>query len=564
MFAQIYRWFQVRTLACGLFLAGVVVPSATAQTISNTELRITSATLSDGQAGVTVRDTFEFTFSRALPFSSITNVAFHFEPRRLNLREEFFFGGDRTVRFRVLHQANTDYVAYAFGAVTCNDPARGQGCFSPMAPATTLYLQKRPQVYNYTTAPTIGQRRVSGMVTFGDTDFPVAKWGGNAQILRNVIAEAYSDVARYAPPPLLSTAATDSLARTVVFLLDRFTLSASTWLPRSGAAPDAAGAFTVPHVRDGQYWPVAIHFADRFGQSIARYGYHDADGDFDPDPITVEGGNVTGLNIILMPDEPILARTSLPMGEAQARQVFADAELHTLTALNPTASGTAALWRYVYYSPGKDSLVTVDASSFSAQAFVSEAEPGFAERLALPDAFANSDEIFALAEAAGGGAFRAQYPDEQVMMFAELGDLPLDFRPARPARFWHIRYESPMDAPEPQTLDLFFDAETGAQLQGTFVSNAPGTPVLEIGLEQPAPHPVRTQASLTYTLTSPGHVRLVLFDLVGRQVAVLQDAAQSAGTHTLTWDAGALAAGTYFVRLQVGEAIVLRPVVVAR
>lgn len=563
--SSLYKQMRGRSLAALLAVSSILSAlPGTAQTISNTELRITSATLQDGQAGVTVRDTFEFTFSRALPFSSITNTAFYFEPRALAHREEFFFGGDRTVRFRIVHQPETDYVVYVFGALTCNDPARGQGCYSALAPASTFYLQKRPHVLNYTTAATAGTRDVSGQVTFGDLSQPPAKAGGNAALMRDLVAAAYSDLTPAGPPPLFSAAATDSLARTVVLLLDRYALSASAWRPRAGAAPDAAGAFQMNHVRDGVYWPVAVHFADRFGKTVGRYGYHDADGDFEPDPVTVSGGNVSGLNMVLMPDEPILAGVATEVARLRARSLFSDAELLTVQGLDPRTDGTAVLWRYTYYSPGRDSVVTVDASSFSTQSYLSAAPPEMAAQLPLARTFVNSDHIMQLAEAQGGAEFRAGYPDGWVTISAALGDLPLLFRPASPARFWHVLYESPPGEGEMRSLELFFDAETGARLQGQPVSTERLDEIPMLVLSEPSPHPVRSQMKITYTLRSSGMARLSLFDVLGRRVAQLSDAVQPAGTHSVTWDASAIAAGTYFLRLEAEGHVVQQPIVVAR
>ena len=51
------------------------------------------------------------------------------------------------------------------------------------------------------------------------------------------------------------------------------------------------------------------------------------------------------------------------------------------------------------------------------------------------------------------------------------------------------------------------------------------------------------------TLAEAGPVQLCVFDLQGRLVADLFAGTQSAGSHTVTWDAGDLGSGVYFVRL---------------
>ncbi|HLT47758.1 MAG TPA: T9SS type A sorting domain-containing protein, partial [Rubricoccaceae bacterium] len=50
-------------------------------------------------------------------------------------------------------------------------------------------------------------------------------------------------------------------------------------------------------------------------------------------------------------------------------------------------------------------------------------------------------------------------------------------------------------------------------------------------------------------------VRLAVYDVLGREVAVLVDARQEAGAHRATFDASGLAAGTYVYRLVVGSEV---------
>jgi 3-dehydroquinate dehydratase len=73
------------------------------------------------------------------------------------------------------------------------------------------------------------------------------------------------------------------------------------------------------------------------------------------------------------------------------------------------------------------------------------------------------------------------------------------------------------------------------------------------------PNPMRGgDASIAYTLTRAGAVRLEIFDVTGQRVRTLERATRSAGPHALSWngadDSGrAVRAGMYFVRLSAGE-----------
>ena len=83
------------------------------------------------------------------------------------------------------------------------------------------------------------------------------------------------------------------------------------------------------------------------------------------------------------------------------------------------------------------------------------------------------------------------------------------------------------------------------------------------------PNPVRTHATLRYQVPKPMRVTLALYDLLGRRVATLvDDRSVEAGTHAYTWtpDAGtqAVSSGTYLLRLQAGDMIRTRRLVVVQ
>ncbi|MEZ4386766.1 MAG: hypothetical protein R3D98_04185 [Candidatus Krumholzibacteriia bacterium] len=65
-------------------------------------------------------------------------------------------------------------------------------------------------------------------------------------------------------------------------------------------------------------------------------------------------------------------------------------------------------------------------------------------------------------------------------------------------------------------------------------------------------NPVRVgeAAVLTYELARAGHVQLTIHDLRGRRLAVLVDADQAAGVHTVLWPGVGSAAGAYFARVE--------------
>jgi hypothetical protein len=73
------------------------------------------------------------------------------------------------------------------------------------------------------------------------------------------------------------------------------------------------------------------------------------------------------------------------------------------------------------------------------------------------------------------------------------------------------------------------------------------------GLKQNYPNPFNPSTTITFELPTSSHVRLSVFDLLGREVSVLVNEKKDAGIHDVTFDAAGLASGMYFYRLQAGR-----------
>ena len=63
------------------------------------------------------------------------------------------------------------------------------------------------------------------------------------------------------------------------------------------------------------------------------------------------------------------------------------------------------------------------------------------------------------------------------------------------------------------------------------------------------PNPAAGRFEVTFGTGAPSHVRVEVLDALGRRVALLADGAHAGASHTVTWDAAPLPAGTYLVRL---------------
>ncbi len=68
-----------------------------------------------------------------------------------------------------------------------------------------------------------------------------------------------------------------------------------------------------------------------------------------------------------------------------------------------------------------------------------------------------------------------------------------------------------------------------------------------------APNPFHNRTHVSFTLAESGHVRLVAYDIIGREVALLLDAPRTQGKHRVVFEASSLPAGLYMVRLNVRD-----------
>ena len=95
------------------------------------------------------------------------------------------------------------------------------------------------------------------------------------------------------------------------------------------------------------------------------------------------------------------------------------------------------------------------------------------------------------------------------------------------------------------TSDAFY-TPTSAKLQP---KDVPQSPPLVLGFDQNFPNPFTQSTTLRYSLPQTMQVRLAVYDMLGREVALLVDAQQEAGIHTTEFDAGNLPAGIYLARI---------------
>ncbi len=77
-------------------------------------------------------------------------------------------------------------------------------------------------------------------------------------------------------------------------------------------------------------------------------------------------------------------------------------------------------------------------------------------------------------------------------------------------------------------------------------------------LEQNYPNPFNPVTTISYLLPSRSEVRLTIYNILGEEITRLFDGIQPGGFHRITWDASGVSSGIYFYRIQAGDFVQTR------
>jgi hypothetical protein len=83
-------------------------------------------------------------------------------------------------------------------------------------------------------------------------------------------------------------------------------------------------------------------------------------------------------------------------------------------------------------------------------------------------------------------------------------------------------------------------------------------------LGQSYPNPFNPSATITYTVADREFVEIRIFDIRGREVALLVEGTMDPGTYETTWDASNHAGGVYYYRMQAGGFAATRRMVLVK
>jgi hypothetical protein len=105
-----------------------------------------------------------------------------------------------------------------------------------------------------------------------------------------------------------------------------------------------------------------------------------------------------------------------------------------------------------------------------------------------------------------------------------------------------------------EVTDLATDAafQVGSPGAPTPVVPSGGNAPVNLGLEQNYPNPFNPTTNIRYQIPDIRYLKLAVYDLLGREVAVLVDGLMQAGEHSVRWDASGYPSGLFFCRVTAG------------
>ncbi len=342
-----------------------------------------------------------------------------------------------------------------------------------------------------------------------------------------------------------------------------------------GGVTTAGGAFTIPYVANGGYYPIAVKDGDHDGGIDPGQG-------FDPfvqgDSITVTGVNITGLSLPLAKLMPLAFRAACDTAMACAMTLPMDRTLKLITCQDPDSLGLAPEWNFDYTMPSRPAGVRIRISPMNREydsldtwnrQMVGQCRP-----LTNLAGAAELTTFMTNCENAGGRAYRTTVLDTLVFhRYFTLGDARWnefwDLVSDTSKNYWVATYwwgiESDTMWFQKRAMRFIGNFSTGVVLKTTDVRPADDPTVPErVELSQNYPNPFNPSTTVSFSIPTSQEISLAVYDLLGRQVAVLADAVFARGHYDVRVNGDTWSSGVYFCVLRTATATAVNKMVLMR
>ncbi|MDP1675905.1 MAG: T9SS type A sorting domain-containing protein [Bacteroidota bacterium] len=400
-----------------------------------------------------------------------------------------------------------------------------------------------PYVFYFTTGADFAPYTVSGTVLSGSTGVLPE---GSAVILTTV--NIMNDEGKDGPPPF------------------------AAW-----ANVNSNGTYTIPNVSNGKYWPLAVKDVNHDGrinpdngEDVIAFG----------DSIIVNNASITNLNLTFTKFTPKTFQEVTTIADSLSKNLPADKVLRRISGWNVDTLGRSQSWEFAYTHNNNTMGKGIRVSTGGSNTYT--LDQGYIDWIKMLNPITNylsaasSATVIANVEKAGGKAFRLlPHPDSlEFRIELSIADQkygwfgPFGFDTSK--IYWAVAYTHVYQATQDSSYWVdgkYFlcDFATGAVIltQPTRVKEE--TPIPErFSLLQNYPNPFNPTTNIRFTIPVSNGTSLKIYDLLGKEVAVLVNEKRDAGEYTIPFNAAHLPSGIYFYQLRSGKFVETKKMILLR
>ncbi len=494
--------------------------AASTITMAQTPFSVTSTFPSNAATSVDLETTIRFTFNEPIPIHLTANDLEEFvevSPRSdIQIHASSFSEDRRSLVFDVTHNADRDFHWTVTGPFPID----------------------RFHLLSYTTATAFGTASVSGQLTLPeDAELSTFKYG-------YVLLTPFSNL--------------------------------SFWdeLPRYAgiATLNQNGTFDITGVRPGTYYAYAIVTSDPADEETAAvyFGKHDQQ-------IVVQNSSIQNVAVTMQSLDNFFpvshSHTKLEEIRGLVNSASPNSGLKSVVGFqmlqnNDVPDGSSIFWTYMWH----DHITEKSFAATMSGGFVDFEEvedQSLSGLMTLPLTMITSSQAVDAVMQAGAAQFVDRMPEDAMIIVMQMAGIDITqygYEGVIPnGPFWFINIVSVYSSPEGSVTEVHYalvDAMSGAIINQTptSIEKDPSDEglVKSISLSQNYPNPFNPTTEIGYQISEIGRTRLSVYDLLGREVAVLVDGVMPAGEHRVSFDASGLSSGVYLYRLQSGSMVETR------
>ncbi len=328
------------------------------------------------------------------------------------------------------------------------------------------------------------------------------------------------------------------------------------------------GTFTVPYLKNGTYWPIAVKDADHDGSIKPEGG---ADAFAFGDSIIIKDGSFTNLNLTFIKMSPTMLHEVIADAETLAmKNLPVDRVLRRVSGYDVDTLGRCSGWEFIYSINGNTQGKGVRVGNFDNKVYDIDYNYFNWIQMMKPitglKSAATSATVIASADNAGGKLFRKLPvpPGAEMRVELSMNDATRGWFGGGPGGYdtnkiyWNVAYVHNVQVTNDSSnwIDGVFylcDLSTGAVIASrTMGVGTEGVLPSEYSLMQNFPNPFNPATSIRFVLPVSGRTTLKVYDLLGREVAELVNERMEAGEYTVPFNAQKLTSGVYFYQLRSG------------